>query len=105
MSQGHRKTVNDPARFQLMGIPNTMYHNILERTLSHVRNGDFPQTIIQSLYDSYVLSPELIHYFLNEATNIVKLTSLSSDDIIQIGEAYKKLSEEPTIIENVELAT
>jgi hypothetical protein len=52
-----------------------------------------------------VLSPELIHYFLNEATTIVKLTSLSSDDIIQIGEAYKKLSEEPTIIENVELTT
>lgn len=99
MSRGHRKTVEDPARFQLKGIPETMYHSILENTLSQVRNGDFTQAIVQNLYDSYVLSPELIHYFINEATNIVRLTSLSSDDIIQIGEAYKKFSEEPATIE------
>jgi len=105
------RVVHDPAFF-FPSIFNENYFKILQETISLIRDGLYSSEIAQHLFNRYALSPALISYFVNEGLSVVRMNTLSPDEISSIGEAYHKVAThleskglrgKPVIENNVEI--
>jgi len=74
--------------FQVSGIPNSIYYKVLQDSISQIRQNKYIHEIGQHLFDTYSINATLINYFLNEATTIVKMNSLSPEEVETVGRAW-----------------
>jgi hypothetical protein len=78
-------------------ILNEFYLEALTSCINMIRDGEHPQDIGTWLFHTYGLDGNLATYFYNEAMDIVKMNTLSSEIMEQIGEEYLKLKfKDPT---------
>jgi hypothetical protein len=80
--------------YQLKAIPNEMFIVILQDTIKKVREEWYTPEICTYLFNTYRISSQLMNYFVNEAISIVRLNTTNPDEILRIGEAYQKASEQ-----------
>jgi hypothetical protein len=78
--------------FFFPGLLNENYFPILHETIALIRDELYSVEISQHLWDKYALSPALISYFINEALSIVRMNTLSPEELASIGEAYHQVA-------------
>jgi hypothetical protein len=86
-----RSVTHDPEYF-FTGIPNNQYYTILSEVIGFVRKGLYTPEIAQHIFNKYALSAPLMTYFINEAISIVRMNTLSPEEVANIGEAYHKIA-------------
>ena len=72
----------------LPAIPTDWYDEILQMSINSIRKGNTLEDVCYMIYDKYRINEILMTYFVQAAAHVVRMSSLTDEEINNIGMSY-----------------